>query len=148
MLPFYTFIDVPVVPKDLIEDFDTIEEKAAKMPVFAPRDIAFKSVEVQKNLLDWLSQYFNFPKVVVYVVFYRPLPLHIDLRRKYCFSYILRSGGLENTFKEDNNEFTKEIPLEKWYWFNTSVTHGTTGIKTCNRIILMVNPIAAAIPYK
>lgn len=146
MLPFYKYVNVPKVPKHLIESFESIEQRVSQVPKTKTTDKYFNIVPVRSDLEAWTNIFFQFPKHVFYSVFYGCIPMHSDLSRISSYNYILQSGGdVKTKYQNENIEIVEEMPIEKWYWIDTSLKHGTVGTPSCNRIILMVTPLDAVI---
>lgn len=146
MLPFFKYLDIPQVPKNLLENFHSIETRAASGPKIEKMredyNCKFDIVPVKKELENWADLNFKFPKRVFYSIFYELLPMHRHVSTTTSYNYILQQGGeVKTKYQSDDAEIVENMLLEKWYWINTSLLHGTIGKMNCSRIILMVTPV-------
>ena len=146
---YIDFIDLPPVPEELIEPYDTILAKPALgvgdhqgkiIPI-----VSIQRREVRVELVNWLQSICNFPVVAQYLLLNSSSPLHKDPPdRPQSYNYIIYTGGpnVTTTVYRDDYSTSKSmvIPARQWHCLDTGKPHRVHGIQKNNwRIVLTIN---------
>ena len=84
------------------------------------------------ELLDWCDKHFSINNLTVRYQIVKPgISIHKDIKRDWCYNYILKSGNGETVWYDNDKEtelLRVKIPENSWHWINTSVYHTVENI--------------------
>ena len=149
---YIDFVDLPPVPEELLEPYDTILSKP-HLPVsnyrgkIAPISLRIQRRAITNELVMWLQSVCKFPVTSAsaqYLLLNSESSMHRDPpSRPQSYNYIIHAGGpaVKTTVYNDNYSVLKSIviPEKQWHCLDTGKLHGVQGIlKTNWRILLSV----------
>lgn len=139
MKNFFTYLDIPTVPENLIEPSDVIindviKNKPPKPEKHGILDLRAKFYFFQlrpasKELVTWVRDIFKMQCFVQYQVIRSAVPIHIDSNRNVVFNYLIETGGphASTCFYDGRDErkiICSEIIKPKiWHRLKTEVHH-------------------------
>lgn len=135
-MKYISYLDLPEVPKNLLEDAYTIINKPNKKGSSVNQDYPyFKTKPVEAELHSWLQDIFSFKIYPQYQLVYNGLPIHIDKgNRIIAYNYILDAGGDNvRTVIYDHRYIPlqiEKISANRWHSIATSMLHGVHGINS------------------
>ena len=146
---YIDFIDLPSVPEELLESYDTI---LAKPPLdvgnYQGKVVQITSIQrraVNEDLKNWLRSNCQFPVFAQYLLLNSDSPVHRDPpMRPQAYNYIIYPGGPSVTTTVYNNDYSilksMIIPERQWHCLDSGKLHNVQGIlKNTWRILLSVD---------
>jgi hypothetical protein len=140
-MSYFSYIDLPKIPSELIESVDAILNKPPKHNIQIPTRyrkadpypfIQIRNVE--QNLKDYINYIFNRKCLVQYQIIREGCYIHKDPQRRVAFNYILNTGGeyaSTNVYTEDRQLIQSVcVERERWIALKTDVFHNVTNLTT------------------
>jgi hypothetical protein len=132
-MKYIKYVDLPRVPKHLIEPLKNIINKPPKTLSYIPTEYAyFKTKHVNNDLKSWLQPLFEFEISPQYQLVYDGLPIHVDRDRIFTYNYLLDTGGddVKTAIYDENHKLLQSeiLELKRWHHINTSMPHCVHGI--------------------
>ena len=132
-MKYIKYIDLPRVPKHLIEPLRHIITKPPKNGSYVSAEYAyFKTKHVKNDLNLWLQSLLKFEVQAQYQLVYDGLPIHVDKHRIFAYNYLLDAGGdnVETAIYDENHKLlqSEKLELNRWHRIDTGMPHCVHGI--------------------
>lgn len=131
---YETISFLPHIPKNLLDDLDTIESYENVFPAQGEYVKTYASYVAPEPLADFMQLWFDYPVLTRYQVIKKALHVHVDVGIKGVkYNYILDTGGdvktrWWNDVDEKATTILHEVQSEPFVWhsLNISEPHNIT----------------------
>lgn len=128
----FCYIDstLPEIPKSVLMSLEQVEKLDNVFYGKAGKE-TYALYPANKELIDFLTPYFNFKCVIMYQVIKNDLKPHIDkgLRDDYKYNYLINSGeALTHWWQDEKIVYTEKCLENTWYSINVSIKHSVSNI--------------------
>lgn len=140
MVEYYSFVDIPPIPEELLDPLDVIEQRENLHPLQIPDSYA--TYFVNDELQEWGQQFFDFKTDVRYQVIKKALPVHIDFgNNTFKYNYLLSLGGNDVKtmwWDEDDNLVESFVaPINTWHRINILQPHSISELTSVRLSVTM-----------